>query len=106
MFHVGASETKIILQPDKSIKVNKVIKREGSAYKLILFWYDLDGRSVTDKIKVKAYTAWNAIFKQRTNGTIVMVTSDFYGGAKTEDILKHSEDFVKELLPVLHIYIQ
>jgi exosortase len=37
------------------------------------YWYIVDGRVMTSPYEVKARTAWNALFRRRTNGGIVVV---------------------------------
>ena len=103
--HINADKMRIALSPDKEFEVNKMIQREGPLNKLTLFWYDLNGRIVTDKHEAKAYTTWDAITKRRSNGAIIIVSGDF---SQTEDelaVLKNEEEFVKKLMPILHNYV-
>jgi EpsI family protein len=38
-----------------------------------MFWYELDGEAMTSAYAVKAQTVWNAAFRQRTNGGVVVL---------------------------------
>lgn len=103
--HINAHKMKITLSPDKEFELNKMIKKEGHLNKLILFWYDLNGRIVTDKHEAKAYTTWDAITKRRSNGAIIIVSGDFTQTKDELAILKSEEDFIRKLMPILHNYV-
>ena len=40
-----------------------------------LFWYQLDREPATNRYFVKAHTVWNAIWRGRTNGAVVVLTA-------------------------------
>ncbi len=101
----GASRVKITAGTGGVIEVNRLIKREGEINRLILFWYDLNGRVVTGKYMAKAYTTWDSLTRGRTNGAIVMVSTEIYNKAGTEEALRDTEKFIKDILPVLRAYI-
>lgn len=103
--HTGTSKTKINIDPDTAIEVNKIIRREGDMQKLVLFWYEIDRRITANRFMVRVYTTWNAFSEQRTNGTIVMVSSDFYNDSETRDISGYCEGFIRDIMPVLRSYI-
>jgi EpsI family protein len=103
--HVGASKVKIILNPDESIEVNRVMKRERRNNRLVFFWYDLNGRVVTDRYKAKAYTTWDALIRGRTNGALVIVAIDIQNIEELKKTEHNAEMFLQDLLPVLHNYL-
>ncbi|HDL19913.1 MAG TPA: EpsI family protein [Nitrospirae bacterium] len=101
----GASPVRITAGTSKVIEVNRLIKPEGEINRLILFWYDLNGRVVTGKYRAKAYTTWDSLTRGRTNGAIIIVSSDIYNKAGTEEAQRYTEKFIKDILPVLPAYI-
>lgn len=101
----GASNLEFILNPE-TIKVNKVIKIEGEITKVIVFWYDIDGHIVSDRLKAKMYTIFEGLFKRRTNGAIIMLSADLKD--KDLDSFEFNNDltdFIKKLIPVLYKYL-
>lgn len=102
--HINASEIEIALSSNKTMKVNRLIKRQGNKNSTTIFWYDLNGRTVIDKYKAKIYTTWDALIKRRTNGAVIILSWD---SDVTEDskAYKYPEDFLKNLIPVLHNHL-
>src|SRR5581483_1241119 len=49
------SEMEVALNPHRTIHVNKKILQEGGRSKLVLFWYQLNGRTVTNFYMAKLY---------------------------------------------------
>jgi EpsI family protein len=82
------------------VAINKLIKAERKRERLVLFWYDLNGRIVTDRYKAKMYTAWDALMKGRTNGAVIMVSSDFEGAEDPHQIPKETEQFMQKVIPL------
>jgi len=103
--HINAQKMRIALSPGKVFEVNKEIKREGQLNRLVLFWYNINGRTVTDKYKAKAYTTWDALRSRRSNGAIIMVYGDSGKTGEDPAMLASEEDFVRKLMPVLHNYV-
>lgn len=99
-FHRGASTITIALNTHESVAVNKLIRAEGGGKRLILFWYDLNGRIVTDRYKAKIYAAWDALLKGRTNGAVIMVSSDFVGSEDHQQIPEEMEQFIQKVIPL------
>jgi EpsI family protein len=101
----GANILEIILNSGKAIKVNYLIKRDDTKYKLILFWYDTNGHILIGKLKVKMYTALDTLLKQRSNGSIIMITLDIDNSADIKEDLQYSEIFIKNIFPIIHKFI-
>ncbi len=103
-FHHGASKMEIKLNPDEVIVLNKLIKREGEKRRVIVFWYDLNGRIVADRFKAKVYTIWDALIRGRTNGAVIMLSWDLENTNSTL-IDRDAEDFIRKLIPILYNYL-
>ena len=104
-FHRGASKVAITLNMNESIAVNKLIKAEGERKRIILFWYDLNGRIVTDRYTAKIYTTGDALLKGRTNGAVIMVSSDFEGAEDRQQMPKATEQFIQRVMPLVRDYL-
>ena len=81
-----------------------VRERQGRGT-LLLFWYDLNGRIVSNRYLAKFYTAWNVLIHRKTNGAVVMLVSEF---KKSEDLpktLSSSKAFSGKLWPLIQEYL-
>jgi EpsI family protein len=68
----------------------------------LLYWYDIDGRIVSNSYLVKAYTVWDGLTRQRTNGGVIMIS---WEGARP-DGRAEAIAFAGELIPVLQTYFK
>jgi EpsI family protein len=103
-FHRNASRIKMSLNPHGTIEINRLIQHEDKRKKLVLFWYDLNGRVVADQFIAKAYTAWDSLRRNRTNGAIVVLTSDFHTDEDLSRTLAASQGFIQKIRPLLSDY--
>ena len=102
----GNAEEIDILQPSgSSIKVAKAISGEDFNESLILFWFDLNGRIVANKNLAKFMTAIDGFMYRRTNGAMVLVSSNLNNSDELQKVLKGETEFVQVLLPVLSNYL-
>jgi len=95
--HREASIRKLDLTPYGPVEINQVVERGGKYKREVLFWYDLNGRIVADKSKAKAWMVWDGLTRGRTNGAVVILSSDWsIDGVYTED--PNARDaFVREI---------
>jgi len=103
--HREASIRKLDLTPYGPVEINQVVERGGKYKREVLFWYDLNGRIVADKSKAKAWMVWDGLTRGRTNGAVVILSSDWsIDGVYTED--PNARDaFVREVLMTLKQYL-
>ena len=103
--HYGASTVEIKLDTHEEIKVNKIVRRERNRDRLILFWYNFNGRITANRYMAKAYTILDALTRNRTNGAIIIVDGTMDKSADQNELIKDEEDFINHLIPVLHRYL-
>jgi len=118
--HRFVTRVKIDLDSHTSIYVNKALPsftsqeeldEEESRYKrndernLFLFWYDLNGRVITDPYMAKVYSTWDALIHGKTNGAIIVITSGFQNRKDLDRKLEVGMTFIKEIFPLLHNYL-
>jgi EpsI family protein len=96
-----SNEIEILLTSQKSIRVNKAVIKDGIQNLLILYFYDLNGQIIANNYKAKFVTAINGLFHRRTNGAIVMVSSNVNDSDDFEKVLKDEVQFVQALFPFL-----
>jgi EpsI family protein len=80
------------------LTVREVEQREPDHRRGLVFWYDINGRTVDSLYKAKVYTLWDTLTRWRSNGAVVMLAWDTRDGGSREEALA----FAQTLLPVLH----
>jgi len=88
-----------------SVPANIAVFRNGNQYYETLFWYEVGGRSVSNRYKAKFFTALDGIFKHRTNGAIIMIFSKIEDSIGSNTAFKDEVDFVEHFLPELRRYL-
>ena len=102
--HSGASTLQIAIDSRTSLEVNQVVAREEGRDRLILFWYDLNGRHVTSRYLAKVRTMLDSLLANRTNGAVIMVTADL-DPARAAYSLSASEALIRNIFPLLPQYL-
>ncbi len=106
--HAGSEKKSIAITDngrEMSVRMNRLTGSapEGS---LILFWYDLNGRIVDERMSAMASTAWNGIVRGRTNGGFIAVKRSLKTDIGTKNVPGgYEEDFIAALIPILKEYI-
>jgi EpsI family protein len=103
--HTQATKINVPTNPKGSVEINKLIQRDGKKNTLTLFWYDFNGRVVTDKYMAKVYTIWDALTRGRTNGAVIILTTDFYEKDNLSAVFSKTEDFVGKIYQLLGNYL-
>ena len=69
----------------------------------VIFWYDVNGRILSNQYAVKLSTLWDAVVRRRTNGAVVMVAWDAnstFASTRVDAVA-----LAQELLPVLRVQL-
>jgi EpsI family protein len=83
--------------------VNRFLIQKEANQQLVLYWFDAQGRAVAGEVEAKVEMVRSAIFRNRTDGAIVRVSSPIYGTvAETTELLVR---YVQTLYPVLGDYL-
>ncbi len=87
------------------LRVNRLVIEMGETKQLVYYWFQQRGRVITNEYLVKWYLFWDAITRNRTDGSLVRLTAFLKPG---EDIAKADEKlsaFAKAVNPELKKYI-
>ena len=88
----------------KTIKVIKLILEKGIHKQVVLYWFQSRGRFISSEYLQKIYLVWDAIFKNRTDGSFVRLIAPVH--TKGMDYtLNYLKAFAQQLIPVLEEYI-
>ena len=71
---LAAAASRVTLTSESgTLDVNEIVRAKAGARRGVLFWYDINGRIVSDLYRLKSYTIWDAMTRRRTNGAVVMI---------------------------------
>jgi EpsI family protein len=89
--------------PYAPITVNRYVIQKDKRLEVVLYWYDAQGQAIAGEIPAKIQTVKSAIFRNRTDGALIRVSSPVYGSVpETSDLLVK---YVQALYPLLGDYL-
>ena len=89
----------------KQLMVNRAIIKEGDKTSLIYYWFQQRGRSITNEYMVKWWLFWDALTKNRSDGSLVRLTTMVPPGSTPENADKVLTTFANEISGTLSEYI-
>lgn len=102
-----AGKTSISLSQDKkeTMNVNQAFMQLGDMKQLSYYWFPKGGRMLTNAYKLKLYTFWDALTKQRTDGALVRLITPVYDSEELADAEERLQNFARKIQPVLSQYL-
>lgn len=100
----GASPLAVRVNAE-DLALKQIGPRGGDKRGHAVFWYDVNGRVLSNLYLAKAYNIWDAITTRRTNAAVVIVSWDAATGAGAVGQPADGIEFVKALVPVLREYL-
>ncbi|MDY6972775.1 MAG: EpsI family protein [Thermodesulfobacteriota bacterium] len=85
------------------LRVNRFLIRKGMAQQLVLYWYQERGRINTSEYWAKLYMIFDAITRNRTDGSLVRISAPVVDSVK--ETLKRETEFVRLVVPLLREFI-
>lgn len=85
------------------LTVNRVLIEKEFERQLVLYWYQDRGRIVASEYRAKVYLIWDAITRNRTDGSIVRVSTPV--ASDVEDAFFHAAVFVRDVWPSLREHL-
>ena len=95
----------LMMSDQTSITVNKVLIQKGLEKQVILYWYHDRGRVIASEYWAKGYLVWDAMTKNRSDGSLVRISVPVSDGGKVEDAFKQGVKFLHDLWPTLLEYM-
>ena len=86
-------------------KVNRVVISKGEDKQLVYYWFQQRGRYLTNEYMVKWFLFWDALTKQRTDGSLVRVIIALPDGVGVEEGDKELGNFTRAIFPLLDDYL-
>lgn len=83
------------------LQVNRVLISKDRDRQLVYYWFDQRGRKITNEYMVKWYIFWDALTRNRTDGSLVRVIAPLSPGEPAESGDRRLADFLKRAYPEL-----
>lgn len=94
-----------LIMPDQvRITVNKVLIQKGLEKQVILYWYHDRGRVIASEYWAKGYLVWDAMTKNRSDGSLVRISVPVRD-ATVQEAFDHGVRFLHDLWPPLLEYM-
>jgi EpsI family protein len=94
----------LTMSDQAKITVNKVLIRKGLDKQVILYWYHDRGRVIASEYWAKGYLVWDAMTKNRTDGSLVRISIPVKDG-NVQEAFDHGVGFLHDLWPTLLEYM-
>ena len=87
------------------LHVNRAIIEKGDVKQIVYYWFQQRGRVITNEYATKWYLFWDALTRNRTDGSLVRVTSPVSANDHIKDVDERMIDFIRQAVPDLDAYI-
>ena len=85
--------------------VNRYLITKGDARQLVLYWFWAHDRGVASEYWAKYYLVKDAIRMNRSDGSLVRVTTPMYPGETADAAQQRLLPFITDIVPLLNSYI-
>jgi exosortase D (VPLPA-CTERM-specific) len=92
-------------QSNLLLPLNRVVIGRGSDRQLVYYWFDERGMKIANEYISKLYLLRDAMFRNRTDGALVRLTTSVYPGETEHDAEKRLQTFIQVLMPSLDVYL-
>lgn len=88
-----------------SMPVNRAFMQMGDFKQLVYYWFPMRGRILTNAYQLKLYTFWDALTRQRTDGSLVRVITPVYENEEVTAAEDRLQGFVRDIRPILKQFL-
>ncbi len=103
--HQNRSVIKVDITPGKELEINNLFQKDKTNNSLHFFWYDINGRILSNRFTAKLHRLWNGMIRGRTNGAIVILSSDLATGESPNGAEEQMKEFIRDVYPLLQDYL-
>jgi exosortase D (VPLPA-CTERM-specific) len=84
---------------------NRVIIERGGIKQVVYYWFDERGRKVANEYLAKWYLLADAITKNRSDGSLIRLTTQVFPGETERDADTRLQSFIRDVVPALAGYL-
>jgi EpsI family protein len=94
------------VEHDRKLRINRALMENGPEQVVpVLYWYDVQGRIISNRYAAKFLIALNGFIYGRTNGALIMIYRDNTSLDNSEQVVNDEMNFAQALMPVLDDYL-
>jgi exosortase D (VPLPA-CTERM-specific) len=94
-----------IASGSRPFSVNRAVMVQGNERQLVYYWFQQRGRVITGEYQVKWYLFWDALTRNRSDGSMVRVITPIPHGTSEAQADANLEEFTRAVVPRLAAYI-
>jgi EpsI family protein len=102
---VESSRVMLSVPGQTPFPVNRYVIAKGDSRQLVLYWYWAHGRGVASEYWAKYYLVADSIRMNRSDGSLVRVTTPLLPGETAETAERRVLPFVADVVPLLPNYV-
>jgi len=87
------------------LRVNRLIIEKGAQQQLVYYWFQQRGRIITNEYLVKWYLFWDALTRNRSDGSLVRFITTLGPGESQAAADRRLSEFVRVASPQLRPYV-
>jgi EpsI family protein len=88
-----------------SLPLNRVVIARGQNKEIVYYWFDERGMKIANEYVSKMFLLRDAMFRNRTDGALVRLTTPVYPGEKEGDADTRLQEFLTKVVPSLAGYL-
>ena len=89
----------------ETFPANRYLIAKGDSRQLVLYWFWAHDRGVASEWRAKYYLVKDSMRMNRSDGSIVSITTPLYGGESADAAQQRVLPFVDKVLPLLDTFI-
>jgi exosortase D (VPLPA-CTERM-specific) len=90
---------------DAPLKVNRAIVQKGLNKQLVYYWFKQRGRDIANEYWMKWYLLVDSLAENRTDGSLVRLTTPIMPNEKEADAERRLNDFLSAVNPMMDNYV-
>ena len=102
---VESSRIELAIPGHSPFPVNRYVIAKGDSRQLVLYWYWAHNRGVASEYWAKYYLVADSIALNRSDGSLVRVTTQLLRGESVDQAQQRMMPFVADVVPRLQAYI-
>jgi exosortase D (VPLPA-CTERM-specific) len=87
------------------VAINRLVIEQNSVRQVVYYWYEEQGRKIAEEYWARWYLLADAIIKNRTDGSLVRLTTPILFGETERDAEERLQSFMRDALPSLAQYL-
>ncbi|WOI58406.1 VPLPA-CTERM-specific exosortase XrtD [Palleronia sp. LCG004] len=89
----------------RPVELNRAIIQQGESRMMVYYWFEQQGRMLTDDFSAALYTLWDRTFTGRTDTGLVRLTTPILENETPQDAERRLNDATEALLPLVPRYL-